>query len=90
MKGLHLDKYQTRGESRDEGHHGERYRGSERHALTYSVFSEIHLPCVPRDGVGNFATFIWYGIAINTTYRESPAPTEKLMPVDSLQKQAGD
>src|ERR1700746_677811 len=32
-------------------------------------FQKSHLPCVPRDGVGNFATFIWYGIVINTTYR---------------------
>jgi hypothetical protein len=30
MKGRDLDKYQTRGESRDEGHHGARYRNSER------------------------------------------------------------
>ncbi len=30
MKGRDLDKYQTRGESRDEGHHRGRYRNSER------------------------------------------------------------
>jgi hypothetical protein len=30
MKGRDLDKYQTRGESREEGHHGGRYRDSER------------------------------------------------------------
>jgi hypothetical protein len=30
MKGRDLDKYQTRGESRDESHHGGCYRDSER------------------------------------------------------------
>jgi hypothetical protein len=34
MKGRHLDKYQTRGESRDKGHHGGRYGDSERYCLT--------------------------------------------------------
>jgi hypothetical protein len=31
MKGRELDKYQTRGESRDESHHGSRYGDPERY-----------------------------------------------------------
>jgi hypothetical protein len=34
MKSRNLDKYQTCRKSRDEGHYGKRYRGSERYCLT--------------------------------------------------------
>jgi hypothetical protein len=50
MKGGYLDKYQTRGESRDEGHHGGRYRDSERQ---HPILSARALPNGTSSEAGN-------------------------------------
>jgi hypothetical protein len=74
MKGRDLDKYQTCGESRDEGHHGGRYGDSERqHPISSArpLQKEIELQrprglgrptvCgIAESAKANLAPFVWH------------------------------